>query len=780
VVDYHYEASATGRLTSISRRVPGLPDALVTAMGYDASRVTDIEYPPTAEGERFAVHYDFDGHGHVKSVSDLDGTTLWELAEVDQGIRPKVERYGNGVETRYEYYPEATDDSVTCGAAGNNACSAGLVKAITETTGEELLHRTTYSYDRLMNVQRRKTESTAELGSTDVEDFTYDLQRLSTETRTLTTGGETTREFTSYDYGVSAADLHYVEKRETADGPLLHRDVYDYGETGVQLQEFNGKWLYYEPNGAIGQRTTDSGHLERFAYNDLQLPFYTEVDSRITWFDYDASGERAAKRGPSTTTVYAGELYECGGPSGDVDDPVICTENQYKVFAGGRLVAQVTRGDQGQSVGYVHADALGSSTLVTIGTPGHASVVEERRYDPFGRSEINFSSSAQHSGFTGQEHDPETGLINMRGRQYDPELRRFTSADPLVSQPLSPKGWNRYAYVGNNPLNVTDPSGFEGSCGQGCWDFGAPVSSPAPASGGDRAHGNEYPPGYGGPSGTNPSYEIPRGALPEQAGNPDYEPGGSTASGGAPGAPAVEGPGGSMTLQGPDQTGGGAEGAGSWSAGAQGATSSSGGSSSSDLHELADWLNDHFGWGSTVASVVPWAPFGTDFWSGAVDAVGTLLDDNAGPGAQALAVVVIGIDIASLGEAAELGRGVQALGEALDVVQEVRSGWRGGAEAVRKGQAGEAAVRAKVDIGPKTAIEVNGRARIVDGLTDTTVTEVKNVKYQGWTKQLQDSSDFAKETGRNFTLRVAPEARLSGPLLDAEYEEKVIILKIEF
>jgi hypothetical protein len=39
-------------------------------------------------------------------------------------------------------------------------------------------------------------------------------------------------------------------------------------------------------------------------------------------------------------------------------------------------------------------------------------------------------------------------------------LARMTSADPTVTDPFNPQGWNRYSYVGNDPLAFTDPNGF--------------------------------------------------------------------------------------------------------------------------------------------------------------------------------------------------------------------------------------------------------------------------------------------------------------------------------
>src|SRR5690606_19041805 len=42
---------------------------------------------------------------------------------------------------------------------------------------------------------------------------------------------------------------------------------------------------------------------------------------------------------------------------------------------------------------------------------------------------------------------------------------RFLTADPITSSPLTTQGNNRYAYVDNDPINLTDPSGFAPSGG---------------------------------------------------------------------------------------------------------------------------------------------------------------------------------------------------------------------------------------------------------------------------------------------------------------------------
>jgi RHS repeat-associated protein len=63
-------------------------------------------------------------------------------------------------------------------------------------------------------------------------------------------------------------------------------------------------------------------------------------------------------------------------------------------------------------------------------------------------------------GYTGHEQLDDSGLIHMNGRLYDPELGRMLSPDPYVQVPEYSQNFNRYSYVLNNPLNLTDPTGF--------------------------------------------------------------------------------------------------------------------------------------------------------------------------------------------------------------------------------------------------------------------------------------------------------------------------------
>ncbi|MBK6453150.1 MAG: RHS repeat-associated core domain-containing protein [Proteobacteria bacterium] len=63
-------------------------------------------------------------------------------------------------------------------------------------------------------------------------------------------------------------------------------------------------------------------------------------------------------------------------------------------------------------------------------------------------------------GFTGHDMLDNVGLVHMNGRVYDPALGRFLSADPLIGDLGDSQSVNPYAYVGNRPLNASDPTGY--------------------------------------------------------------------------------------------------------------------------------------------------------------------------------------------------------------------------------------------------------------------------------------------------------------------------------
>jgi len=99
-------------------------------------------------------------------------------------------------------------------------------------------------------------------------------------------------------------------------------------------------------------------------------------------------------------------------------------------------------------VTYYYHDQLGS----TVGS----SANEATRYWPYGATRSGNIGTAYR--FTGQRQDV-AGLYFYQSRWYDAAIGRFVQPDPLIPEPGNPQALNRYAYVLNNPLRFTDPTG---------------------------------------------------------------------------------------------------------------------------------------------------------------------------------------------------------------------------------------------------------------------------------------------------------------------------------
>jgi RHS repeat-associated protein len=164
---------------------------------------------------------------------------------------------------------------------------------------------------------------------------------------------------------------------------------------------------------------------------------------------YDPLGERKEKSvaGVATDFVLAGgeeiaDYYE--------------TSATWRLMvrgAGGLPLAAIVpvAGGGSEEIDYVHHDVKGSTVALTA--PGGSGVADSYTYSDYGGPQSGSWLAYQYAGY---RYDSETSLDFVRARSYSPALGRFLQADPSGFQ----GGFNLYAYAGNDPVNLVDPTGL--------------------------------------------------------------------------------------------------------------------------------------------------------------------------------------------------------------------------------------------------------------------------------------------------------------------------------
>src|SRR5437879_2512466 len=218
-------------------------------------------------------------------------------------------------------------------------------------------------------------------------------------------------------------------------------------ESGQNQNKINNTGFSYD---AAGNLTGDGS----FSYTwDAESRMKSAAGVNYT---YDGDDRRVQKSN--------GKFYWYGAGS----DPITETDAAGNdpidyIFFGGKRIA---RRDASGNVTYYFADHLGTARVVTNAT---GTILDDSDFYPFGGEHVVVSSSGNNYKFTGKERDTETQLDDFDARYYSPQFGRFHSPDwSAIPAPVpyadlgNPQTLNLYAYVKNNPLNLTDPTGHLG------------------------------------------------------------------------------------------------------------------------------------------------------------------------------------------------------------------------------------------------------------------------------------------------------------------------------
>ena len=197
---------------------------------------------------------------------------------------------------------------------------------------------------------------------------------------------------------------------------------------------------------------------------------------RSKLYTHDGDGKLVKSVVNGVTTYYPSTAYHEEG-----------TKITKYYNLGEQRVAMRTNG----TLTWLVTDHLGS-TNVTANADG--SLQSEMRYRPFGETRYTNGITPTDYRYTGQLQPAEAGLYFYSARWYDPQLGRFIQADTVVPGAGNPGAYDRYAYVLNNPINLTDPFGHgcrrnlgaghfsEMDCPEDAWSYnGDPATGEEPS-----------------------------------------------------------------------------------------------------------------------------------------------------------------------------------------------------------------------------------------------------------------------------------------------------------
>ncbi|MGB4595951.1 MAG: RHS repeat-associated core domain-containing protein [Anaerolineaceae bacterium] len=249
----------------------------------------------------------------------------------------------------------------------------------------------------------------------------------------------------------------------------------------------------YDQNGNMTSRMV-GGIVWTYTYNaENQLVEVRKNNQLVSTYGFDGDGQRVWAKDydgylpdkPKLTT-HVGNHYEVqvegylqpsgSGTSQNCSTPSYCSylplvakslvENISYYYADGQRIAMKNNG----VVSYLYGDQLGSVNAVADGS---GALVSKTLYHPWGTTRYLQGITPTDYAYTGQMQEDDIYFYNARW--YDPALGRFIQADTFVPTAQGTQGFDRYAYVNNNPLLYTDPSGhrlWEGDAGgDGNWHY---------------------------------------------------------------------------------------------------------------------------------------------------------------------------------------------------------------------------------------------------------------------------------------------------------------------
>ncbi|MGB8326459.1 MAG: RHS repeat-associated core domain-containing protein [Steroidobacteraceae bacterium] len=362
------------------------------------------------DGASRALGYQYDAHSNRARLTFPDGN--YATYEFDAADRPAyIRRSGSSQIAHYSYAPTGWRSNF----------DGGL--------------NTSYGYDAIGRVSTLTNNMPASAYN---NQWTFGYNSASQIT-------QTTRSNDAFAWTDAAnADRNYVPNglnQYTAVGAAS----YCYDANGNLTADGTNVYLYDVENRLVEKRSQTStacptstsgygGTLQARLRYDPAGRLYELVDGAGVTARYLYDGDALVAEYDGAGTLLRRYVH---GADAVADDPIAW----YEGAAFGSSNERFMRPDWEGSISIV-SDSVGSTALAV------------NRYDEYGNPQ---STNAGRFQYTGQAWLPALGMYYYKARIYSPMLGRFLQTDPIGTK----DDLNLYTYVGNDPLDRTDPSGLK-------------------------------------------------------------------------------------------------------------------------------------------------------------------------------------------------------------------------------------------------------------------------------------------------------------------------------
>jgi len=213
--------------------------------------------------------------------------------------------------------------------------------------------------------------------------------------------------------------------------------VYDAANRLVSVNAVNYTW---DNNGNLlsdGEYTYTYDHANRLK---------TVTDGfNTSSYSYNGLGDRVSETVNEITTDYVLDL------AGGLTQVLAEGTNSY-LYGNARIMQE----NSSEEKEYFLGDALGSVRMLA---DEEGEITLLRSYEPYGEVLSSQGSGETSYSFTGEQYDPQTGLVYLRARYYSTASGRFMSRDTWTGDEGMPMSYNAWLYTYANPINYNDPSG---------------------------------------------------------------------------------------------------------------------------------------------------------------------------------------------------------------------------------------------------------------------------------------------------------------------------------